>query len=121
MIDFFSQPKCEVFVSRDEYFRKQTALLLQSAEQQKSLGFQEEDYRIIKQSLYETLNKPTTIVHKLRQMPTIGFKDREELIQQLSGELKGRCTWLESNFQMKLFKILFIRLFRSFDNDYQSN
>lgn len=36
MIDFFAQPKCEVFVSRDEYFRKQTALLLQSAEQQKS-------------------------------------------------------------------------------------
>lgn len=48
MMDFMHEPKCEMFTSRDDYYRNKTAELLQDSDSGKSSGFLQEDFKTLK-------------------------------------------------------------------------
>ena len=43
-----NEPKCEMFTSRDDYYRNKTAELLQDSDPSKSSGFVLEDFKTLK-------------------------------------------------------------------------
>lgn len=43
-----NEPKCEMFTSKDEYFRNKAASLLQETDSSKNSNFKDEDFRIMR-------------------------------------------------------------------------
>ncbi|CAD8043730.1 unnamed protein product [Paramecium primaurelia] len=120
MIDFMNEPKCEMFTSRDEYFRNKAAILLQESDSSKNSNFKDEDFRFIKQ-LIEKPQQNLQLLYKIKLIPNLTSKEREEIVSFLLSELKQKnVVQLQSHFQSNFFRILIFKLFKWFEDDFQN-